>query len=258
MKFLRICFLLSGAAASLVSPVPSPSPTYDVQIIGGNVSSSKLCVSLQSLSNNKFVHFCGGSLVDLNETHSAVVTAAHCVKFGPPKRVVLNSTDLAKPVFVSKKFRVVIHPGYSGHTNDVAMLVMNEPIPRSIPRVTLPPASSRISSTPPAKTLVTVLGWGRTTTTSYETVNLLREVSVPVVTRKKCVRSYGKLPISQFCAGLDGGGKDSCQGDSGGPLLVGDVIYGVVSWGKGCAMPKYYGVYQRTRSFLDFFSHQLV
>lgn len=235
---------------------PVLDPVLDLQIIGGNVSSSKLCVSLQSYANKKYIHFCGGSLIDLNLTHSAVLTAAHCVVYGPPNRVVLNSTDLSRPVFVSRNFILRIHPNYSRsrNLNDVAILELRESIPASIPRVRLPGSKTRVSRTPKKNALVTVLGWGRTSVETYETSRLLREVVVPVVPQKKCIASYGKIPISQFCAGFEKGGKDSCQGDSGGPLLVGNMLFGIVSYGKGCAQPKYYGVYQRTRSFLDFFS----
>lgn len=247
----RILFLL--CAAFLRSAISS---TSSVQIIGGEISSSNLCVSLQSRARTKWFHFCGGSLIDLESGKSAVVTAAHCVYYGPPTRLVLNSTDLTKPVFVIKSddFTVRIHPGYQKYRsiNDVALILLKNNLPQSIPRVNLPRVSSSIARSPRPNLVVTVLGWGRLSLDNYDTVNRLHQVSVPVVRRKKCVASYGKIPHSQFCAGYDEGGKDSCQGDSGGPLLIGNVLYGIVSWGRLCAQPTYYGVYQRTRSFLDF------
>ncbi len=51
------------------------------------------------------------------------------------------------------------------------------------------------------------------------------------------------------------GGVDSCQGDSGGPLFTGTgadaVQHGVVSWGRGCALADYPGVYTQVSYFLD-------
>ena len=66
-----------------------------------------------------------------------------------------------------------------------------------------------------------------------------------------------------ICAGYPGvGGKDACQGDSGGPFVCNDggkaVIAGVVSWGNGCALADYPGVYARTTYVLDWIKSQMV
>lgn len=45
-----------------------------------------------------------------------------------------------------------------------------------------------------------------------------------------------------ICAMYPQGGRDACQGDSGGPLTHGDILVGVVSWGRGCASEIYPGV----------------
>nr|CAH0110255.1 unnamed protein product [Daphnia galeata] len=84
--------------------------------------------------------------------------------------------------------------------------------------------------------------------------DLLRSVNVSVVADEICDEAYGgdsENPIifpSMMCAGdTTKGGLDSCQGDSGGPLFTGSgenaVLYGIVSWGEGCALASYPGTY---------------
>ena len=94
--------------------------------------------------------------------------------------------------------------------------------------------------------------------------NTLQYVRVPAITNAACNNDYGgSITDSMICAGYPGvGGKDACQGDSGGPFVCNDggkaVIAGVVSWGNGCALADYPGVYARTTYFLDWIKSQMV
>ncbi len=79
------------------------------------------------------------------------------------------------------------------------------------------------------------------------TPNYLNHVELTYVPQDTCIASYGSNMIlpSMMCAADPG--QDSCQGDSGGPLYDASVqtLVGVVSWGNGCAIPGYPGVYSR-------------
>ena len=62
----------------------------------------------------------------------------------------------------------------------------------------------------------------------------------------------------QICAGLiksdgDQGTKDSCQGDSGGPLVNedGSKLFGIVSFGFGCARVDKPGIYTRVAGYTE-------
>lgn len=88
----------------------------------------------------------------------------------------------------------------------------------------------------------------------------MREVKVDIIGNEACKKSYtpthgaSSITESNICAGVEEGGKDTCQGDSGGPLfrLDGDgnaKVFGITSWGKGCALKGFPGVYTRVSSF---------
>ena len=92
--------------------------------------------------------------------------------------------------------------------------------------------------------------------------DILQYVKVPLMSNADCKKTgfgYGKYLLdSMVCAGYPKGAKDSCQGDSGGPLVVPKsatddtaIIFGVVSFGSGCAKPNFPGVYARVGKFLD-------
>ena len=89
--------------------------------------------------------------------------------------------------------------------------------------------------------------------------DILMEVDVPTIPLDKCQEMYSKRPgvinPSVICAGFEEGVKDSCNGDSGGPLLQFmdgvPVLYGITSWGDGCARSRQPGVYTRVSHFTD-------
>merc|ERR1712200_259966 len=100
-----------------------------------------------------------------------------------------------------------------------------------------------------------VSGWG-TLESGGSSPSELQWVAVPTVTNEQCSQAYNNgITDSMICAGLPEGGKDSCQGDSGGPFVCRDdgkaVLTGVVSFGIGCALPDYPGVYARVTAVLD-------
>jgi len=87
---------------------------------------------------------------------------------------------------------------------------------------------------------------------------VLRKVSVRVVSNSNCLNKYSvrglEVTENMICAAIPAGGKDSCQGDSGGPLFTprNEKLVGVVSWGVGCALAQFPGVYARVSLYVDF------
>ena len=95
--------------------------------------------------------------------------------------------------------------------------------------------------------------------TEYEgnIANTQKFAMVPIYNLNDCQQTYGNFDEStQVCAGYAAGGTDACQGDSGGPLAVSynDVwyLYGVTSYGSGCAGAGYPGVYARVTNYIGF------
>ncbi|KAK8386117.1 hypothetical protein O3P69_010682 [Scylla paramamosain] len=202
-------------------------------------------------SSSGSYQLCGGSL--LSSMH--VLTAAHCVNeaglsvsVGVRMHDLRDKTKEIVPVTSYKR-----HPQYnsSGHMNDVAILTLER-------AVSWRPGVGPICLAPDKNyegQMAVVAGWG-TLTYQGKNPNALHEVAVEIKTQESCSQSYQhtshlQIKESHVCAASNG--RDSCQGDSGGPLMVleGGIWYqlGVVSYGIGCANPKYPGVYSRVSFF---------
>ncbi|KXJ71914.1 hypothetical protein RP20_CCG019305 [Aedes albopictus] len=205
---------------------------------------------LLKLSHDDFVHFCGGSLL----SERWVLTAGHCaspwqgklqVRRGSSRHACGGQVVTVKKVHRHPKYdAIAIDYDYSLLELEEAAIFTNSCSPVGLPQKDAPVKEG---------TCLQVSGWGNTQNPS-ESSDVLRAVHVPVVSQEDCNEAYAEfhgVTDRMVCAGHMEGGKDNCQGDSGGPLVEGNTLVGVVSWGKGCAMVGYPGVYARVAAVRD-------
>lgn len=217
--------------------------------------------------------FCGGSIIN----NQWILTAGHCILASIHQacdnRVKGNYCRLINPAKIRmvvtagahnrseeelgrRQVRlaaeVFVHPYFYykssiiGH--DVGLIKLNESLVYNmwVNRVCLP-SSGTHGLVGNAELYVT--GWGKTN--HSDRAAILQRITVPYITRENCnseVSYEGTVTESMFCAGYPAGKIDACKGDSGGPLFYlgsnGSYVQGgIVSWGKECAKPNFYGVY---------------
>ncbi|TRY80573.1 hypothetical protein TCAL_10768 [Tigriopus californicus] len=145
---------------------------------------------------------------------------------------------------------IIIYEDYDSfeHSGDVCLLILSAPLDLNaqVAPVDLPAQGQEFAEGSDA----IVSGWG-TLTSGGSSPDVLYSVTVPVVSPDACQEDYGVSSITpdMICAGAEG--FDSCQGDSGGPMTCDGLSCGVVSWGRGCALAGYPGVYAKTSAFTD-------
>ncbi|XP_030388190.1 trypsin alpha-3 [Scaptodrosophila lebanonensis] len=224
---------------------------YDHRIVGGMETTIHEFPYQASIQLNH-EHICGGAVIGKH----FVLTAAHC--FEEPwtaldYSVRVGATKHATGGHLLSVRRIIRHEAYDAqsHDNDLALLLLNAQLnyTSELQALALATATEQDALTP--DTHLYVSGWGLQSEEGEAGVSpVLRYADVSYVPTTLCRRAYRKvLPVTQrmLCAARDG--ADSCQGDSGGPLVgyqPGETrgkLYGIVSWGIGCAQRSYPGVY---------------
>ncbi|KAH8363561.1 hypothetical protein KR084_011637, partial [Drosophila pseudotakahashii] len=185
-----------------------------------------------------------------------VLTAHHCY-FGPAEKYTVRvGTDEQRRYGQLRhvsKIRALAAYDENTMRHDLAMMKLKSPIfyGKCCQPVKLPsPKTKRF----PRKFWCS--GWGITSVNAQNVQRYLRRVELDFMNKATCQKKYKGTGIQIFkdmiCASRKS--KDSCSGDSGGPLTRHGILYGIVSWGIGCAS-KYPGVYCSVKRYIQWIKH---
>uniref|UniRef100_A0A8C3IXW3 Ovochymase-1 n=1 Tax=Chrysemys picta bellii TaxID=8478 RepID=A0A8C3IXW3_CHRPI len=257
-------FLLSGCCVADVCGFPPFSPQWLSGRVVGGEEACPHCWPWQAGLQFLGDHQCGGVII----SPTWVLTAAHCIQstnrplhwtviVGDHDRILKESTEQVRRVKT-----IVVHPDFDtvSYDSDIALIQLDVPLEYNtvVRPICLPNSTQPL----PSSVLCTMTGWGSTQEADGSLASRLQQTQVPILESEVCEKNYyfnhpGGITARMLCAGFaSSGGQDSCQGDSGGPLVCYNekepfILYGIISWGVGCARPKKPGVYTRVRVFLD-------
>ncbi|XP_065815910.1 plasminogen activator, urokinase a [Labrus bergylta] len=235
------------------------------KIVGGSFSPIESQPWVAALFQQRSGFLCGGSLI----APCWVVTAAHCFSDGDDTNIkhlsvylgksAINETEADKEQSFTVE-KLIIHQKFneSNFDNDIALLKIKSRSggcavkSESARTVCLPPLRTQL----PAGIQCSIAGFGHERSLAWHYSQYLKEAKVKLISRPECRRAshYGDLiTTNMFCAGSPDWSTDACKGDSGGPLVC-EVsgrmfLYGVVSWGDGCARRNKPGVYTQVTNY---------
>ena len=193
--------------------------------------------------------FCGATLI----ASDLVITAAHCAA-QRGSLVNINHEFRNDPSSSEEVFNVTMfrrHPDFLDpvfNANDIAIVKFDgQSTANTFVRLNFD------ANIPSNNQPLTVMGWGTLESGAVDVASVLQEVEVLSLSNEQCRNDFGysqsQITDDFICALEDGEG--ACKGDSGGPLIVKgntpnqDSQVGIVSWGTGCAIRNFPGVYAR-------------
>ncbi|KAM9230264.1 LOW QUALITY PROTEIN: ovochymase-1 [Dugong dugon] len=243
---------------------PPFSPHWHSRIAGGKEACPR-CWSWQVGLRFLGDHQCGGVIINPiwiltdcsplknNPLYQTIIAGDH-------GRTLKESTEQ-----VRRAKLIVVHEDFNmlSYDSDVALIQLSSPReyssvvrPVCLPKSTEPLLSSDICA---------ITGWGSISKGGGPASHL--QQMVPVLEREVCERTYypahpGGIE-KMICAGFAAsGGNDFCQGDSTEPFVCRCekgpfVLYGIISWGAGCAQPRKPAVFARVRVFLNWIQFKI-
>ncbi|XP_046403907.1 trypsin-3-like [Ischnura elegans] len=254
MNATTAVIVLAVIASASSFRVPNGPPTLDRRIVGGEDAAPGEFPYQLSLRIDGY-HMCGASIL----SEDWAVTAAHCVHDVGDNSLQLmaGSLDVDEGEIYDVTY-FTEHPNYDPDTTDwdMALLKVSTPFVFSgtVSPIALPAEGEELD----VGTMVVISGWGDVREEGPN-AKFLQKVTVPVYDQNECALAYktsNGITDQMFCAGVKEDGKNSCNGDSGGPLVTNDKLYGIVSWGKGCAEGGYPGVYAKVSSMKAFIAKE--
>uniref|UniRef100_A0A8C5MUT8 Peptidase S1 domain-containing protein n=1 Tax=Leptobrachium leishanense TaxID=445787 RepID=A0A8C5MUT8_9ANUR len=263
---LFICLISTlDAESEETSATPTYSPTLDVPTGDDEPHSWPWKVSLQCKDKDRYVHTCGGALIN----ESWVLTAAQCFVRCYKYRAVLGvrvlsktKVTVTKQIFYLKHSDIFIHekwnPDHQTYGYDIALIRLPTEVNiTSEVNLILLPALEDIL---PKEYTCYITGWKeRRLAIGPLLSDVLQQTRLSVVDHGTCTSEDWwdrNVNLNMICA--IGDLKSDCIGDSGGPLScrreTGDwEVHGIASFysSRGCFAAKKPIVFTRVSAFID-------